>query len=79
MPKKEDGSQHGSTKGGSVKSSVNAESSTASFPSSVEQDVTSNEQESAVDNGQCIASVVLTFIHNFLFDLFMVFQLRLFV
>ncbi|CAK8539803.1 unnamed protein product [Lathyrus sativus] len=50
VPKKQDGSQHGSNKEGPVKSAVNAESSTASFPSNVEQDVTSNNQESEVDN-----------------------------
>ncbi|KAJ1415247.1 Tetratricopeptide-like helical domain superfamily [Sesbania bispinosa] len=49
VPKKENGSQHGSNKDGSVKSSMNAESSTASFPSNVEQDVNSNDKESAVD------------------------------
>ena len=54
VPKKEDESQHGSTKEGSVKSSVNAESSTASFSSNVEQDVTSNDQGAAVDDGNCI-------------------------
>ncbi|RDX98522.1 sim3 [Mucuna pruriens] len=51
VPKKEDGSQHGSNKDGSVKSSVNAESSTASFSSNVEQDVTSNDQGEAVEDG----------------------------
>ncbi|XP_027359691.1 NASP-related protein sim3 [Abrus precatorius] len=51
VPKKEDGSQHGSNKDGSVKSSMNAESSTASFSSNVEQDVTSNDQGAAVDDG----------------------------
>ncbi|CAJ1929854.1 unnamed protein product [Sphenostylis stenocarpa] len=51
VPKKEEGSQHGSTKEGSVKSSVNAESSTASFSSNVGQDVTSTEQGEAVDDG----------------------------
>ncbi|TKY70517.1 Nuclear autoantigenic sperm protein [Spatholobus suberectus] len=52
VPKKEDGSQHGSNKDGSVKSSVNAESSTASFSSNVEQDVTSNDQgAAAVEDG----------------------------
>ncbi|WJX60845.1 hypothetical protein P8452_46003 [Trifolium repens] len=50
VPKKQDGSQHGSDKDGSVKSAMNAESSTASFASNVEQDVTSNNQESEVDN-----------------------------
>ncbi|KAJ1419087.1 Tetratricopeptide-like helical domain superfamily [Sesbania bispinosa] len=50
VPKKENGSQHGSNKDGSVKSSMNAESSTASFPSDVEQDVNSNDKESAVDD-----------------------------
>jgi hypothetical protein len=35
---------------------MNAESSTASFASNVEQDVTSNNQESEVDNGQYVAS-----------------------
>ncbi|KAL5181447.1 Nuclear autoantigenic sperm protein [Glycine soja] len=51
VPKKEDGSQHGSNKDGSVKSSLNAESSTASFSSNAEQDVTSNDQGGAVDDG----------------------------
>ncbi|KAK7307586.1 hypothetical protein VNO77_40783 [Canavalia gladiata] len=51
VPKKEDASQHGSNKDGSVKSSGNAESSTASFSSNVEQDVTSNDQVAAVDDG----------------------------
>ncbi|QHO40789.1 NASP-related protein [Arachis hypogaea] len=50
VPKKEDGSQHGSTKDGSMKSSVNAESSTASFSSNIEQDVTSTDQGPAVDD-----------------------------
>ncbi|XP_061374460.1 uncharacterized protein LOC133316697 [Gastrolobium bilobum] len=50
VPKKEDGSQHGSAKDGSVKSSLNAESSTASFSSNVEQDVTSNDHGAAVDD-----------------------------
>jgi nuclear autoantigenic sperm protein len=58
VPKKQDGSQHGSDKDGSVKSAMNAESSTASFASNVEQDVTSNNQESEVDNGQYVASAV---------------------
>ncbi|KAK7406614.1 hypothetical protein VNO78_08243 [Psophocarpus tetragonolobus] len=51
VPKKEDGSQHGSNKDGSVKGSVNAESSTASISSNAEQDVTSNDQDAAVDDG----------------------------
>ncbi|KAK7309244.1 hypothetical protein RJT34_05812 [Clitoria ternatea] len=51
VPKKEDESQQGSTKDGSVKTSVNAESSTASFSSIVEQDVTSNNQGAGVDDG----------------------------
>ncbi|CAI8588781.1 unnamed protein product [Vicia faba] len=50
VPKKQDGSQHGSNKEGPVKSALNAESSTASFPSNAEQDVTSNNPESEVDN-----------------------------
>ncbi|KAG4987857.1 Nuclear autoantigenic sperm protein [Glycine max] len=51
VPKKEDGSQHGSNKDGSVKGSLNAESSTASFSNNAEQDVTSNDQGGAVDDG----------------------------
>ncbi|ESW28854.1 hypothetical protein PHAVU_002G023700 [Phaseolus vulgaris] len=51
VPKKEDGSQLGSTKEGPVKSSVNAESSTASFSSNAGQDVTSTDQGEAVDDG----------------------------
>lgn len=50
VPKKQEGSPHGSDKDGPVKGAVNAESSTASFASNVEQDVTSNNQESEVDN-----------------------------
>ncbi|KAK7367480.1 hypothetical protein VNO80_09492 [Phaseolus coccineus] len=51
VPKKEDGSQLASTKEGSVKSTVNAESSTASFSSNAGQDVTSTDQGEAVDDG----------------------------
>ncbi|KAL2348446.1 hypothetical protein Fmac_002446 [Flemingia macrophylla] len=51
VPKKDDGSQHGSNKDGSVKSAVNAESSTASFPSNAEHDVSSNDQGTAVEDG----------------------------
>ncbi|XP_020217647.1 NASP-related protein sim3 [Cajanus cajan] len=50
VPKKDDGSQHGSNKDGSVKSAVNAESSTAFFPSNAEQDVSSNDQGTAVED-----------------------------
>ncbi|BAU00158.1 hypothetical protein LR48_Vigan06g038200 [Vigna angularis] len=49
VPKKEDGSQHDSTKEGPAKSSVNAESSTASFSSNTVQD--SADQGEAVDDG----------------------------
>ncbi|KAG5123471.1 hypothetical protein AAZX31_11G059700 [Glycine max] len=51
VPKKEDGSQHGSNKDGSVKGSLNAESSTASISNNAGQDVTSNDQGGAVDDG----------------------------
>lgn len=51
VPKKQDVPQHGSEKDGSVKSAMNAESSTASFPNNAEQDVTSNNRESEVVNG----------------------------
>ncbi|XP_014520901.1 NASP-related protein sim3 [Vigna radiata var. radiata] len=51
VPKKEDGSQHDSTKEGPVKSSVNGESSTASFSSNAVQDVTSADKGEAVDDG----------------------------
>ncbi|XP_057449467.1 NASP-related protein sim3 [Lotus japonicus] len=52
VPKKQEGSQHGSSKDESVKSTINAaESSTAaSFSSNAEQDIASNDQESAVDD-----------------------------
>ncbi|KAK7252863.1 hypothetical protein RIF29_37112 [Crotalaria pallida] len=50
VPKKEGGSQHGSNKDESVKSSVNADSSTASGSTNVEQDVTSDDQGAAVDD-----------------------------
>jgi len=78
VPKKEDGSQLGSTKEGPVKSSVNAESSTASFSSNAGQDVTSTDQGEAVDDGQCVASrayclVVLIFVYNLLLYLVKVF------
>lgn len=63
VPKKQDGSQHASNKEGPVKIAVNAESSTASFPSNAEQDVTSNNQESEVDNGQCVASGIFWLLH----------------
>lgn len=71
MPKKDDGSQHGSNKDGSVKSSVNAESSAASFSSNVEQDVTSNDKAVAVEDGQCYfyGLVVLKIVYNLLFNL----------
>lgn len=52
VPKKQDVPQHGSEKDGSVKSAMNAESSTASFPNNAEQDVTSNNRESEVVNGE---------------------------
>lgn len=60
VPKKQEGSQHGSSKDESVKSAINAaESSTAaSFSSNAEQDIASNDQESAVDDGMCVASGV---------------------
>ncbi|MED6120590.1 hypothetical protein PIB30_022249 [Stylosanthes scabra] len=50
VPKKDDGSQHGSTKDGSVKGSVNAESSSVSFSSNIDQDVTSTDQGPAADD-----------------------------
>jgi len=76
VPKKEDGSQHGSTKEGPVKSSLNAESSTASFSSNAGQDVTSTDQGEAEDDGQCRAYclVVLIFVHNLLLYLVKDFQ-----
>ncbi|KAF7828781.1 NASP-related protein sim3 [Senna tora] len=49
VPKKEDESQQGSTKDGSVKNSV-AESSTTSVSSNVEQDVNSNNQDAVLDD-----------------------------
>jgi len=69
VPKKEDGSQHGSNKDGSVKGSLNAESSTASISNNAGQDVTSNDQGGAVDDGQCVASrayclVILSFVYD---------------
>lgn len=57
VPKKESESQQGSTKDGSVKNSV-AESSTASVCSNVEQDVNSNNQDAALDDGQYVISSV---------------------
>lgn len=61
MPKKEDGSQQVSNKDGSGKSSMNAESRTASLSSNVEQDVNSNDQESEVVNGQYVASMLFAY------------------
>lgn len=62
MPKKEEGSQHVSDKDGSVKSSMNAESSTASLSSDVEQDVNSNDKESEVVNGQYVVSMLFAYL-----------------
>ncbi|KAF1873476.1 hypothetical protein Lal_00027514 [Lupinus albus] len=50
VPKKEGGSQHGSNKDESVKSSVNADSSTTSVSTNVGQDVTSDDQGAALDD-----------------------------
>ncbi|OIW10976.1 hypothetical protein TanjilG_22783 [Lupinus angustifolius] len=50
MPKKEGGSQHGSNKDESVKSSANADSSTTSVSTNVGQDVTSDDQGAALDD-----------------------------
>jgi HAT1-interacting factor 1 len=63
VPKKQEESPHGADKDGPVKGAMNAESSTASFASNIEQDVTSNNQESEVDNGQYVASAVFCFLH----------------
>lgn len=62
VPKKEDGSQHVSNKDESVKSSMNAESSTASLSSNVELDVNSNDQESEVVNGQYVVYMLFAYL-----------------
>lgn len=72
VPKKEGESQQGSTKDGSVKNSV-AESSTTSVSSNVEQDVNSNNQDAALDDGQCVTPsvywlVILTVVHFFILN-----------
>ncbi|XP_008241594.1 PREDICTED: protein HGV2 [Prunus mume] len=51
VPKKEDESQQGSAKVGSVKNVVNGESSTASASSDAEQDGSLNHEEGAADEG----------------------------
>ena len=58
VPKKEGESQEGSTKDGSVKNSA-AESSTSCVSSNAEQDVNSDNQDAALDDGKLYWSVNL--------------------
>ncbi|KAF1861930.1 hypothetical protein Lal_00026416 [Lupinus albus] len=57
VPKKESGSQHGSNKDESVKSSLNADSSSTSVSTNAGQDMTSDDQGAASDDCECFCSM----------------------